>query len=67
MLKIEVIKFEAQDIITNSGLGVEDVPAAPNNRVCSCEYAVGEECKMENHGNCPMGPNDRHKCEEYPE
>lgn len=31
MLKIEVIKFEAQDIITNSG-----TPAAPDGADCVC-------------------------------
>ena len=68
MLKIEVIKFEAQDIITTSGTPVvEDTPVTPNNGNCSCEYGVGEECLMEKHGNCPLGPNDRHNCEVFPE
>lgn len=41
MLKIEVIKFEAQDIITTSG-----TPAAPKdetNSDCTCSYVF---CKI---------------------
>ena len=42
MLKIEVIKFEAQDIITNSG-----TPVAPEQKpVCICGEATYENGHM---------------------
>ena len=48
MLKIEVIKFEAQDIITAS-------TATPR---CIC----GDYCDNEDHNGCPA-PDDQHHCE----
>ena len=72
MLKIEVIKFEAQDIITNSGLGVEDIPVAPNNRGCLCGngcdqtengHQIGYDGETETDIYCPAQFHD--KCPKY--
>ena len=53
MLKIDVIKFEAQDVITASGV------AAPG--VCTCEKVYNETCAWEYHRTCTYVGT--HNCE----
>ena len=66
MLKIEVIKFEAQDIITTSGNPVvEDTPAAPQ---CTCKSGWNtENCIARGwHDECIAGGYEgHHNCEDY--
>ena len=69
MLKIEVIKFEAQDVITTSIAAPTEAPK------CTCdseEYHryYNQETKEHywDHGNCPMTgkiDNNEHNCRNF--
>ena len=66
MLKIEVIKFEAQDVITTSVATPEvDAPAEPQ---CICSEEVPyRDCYINGtHAECEAQPYDgQHKCVDY--
>ena len=63
MLKIEVIKFEAMDVITASVAAPEvDTEEKPAEVVCTCDPnpAPGNDyyaCFDNNHPNCPLESN----------
>lgn len=72
MLKIEVIKFEAQDIITTSGTPVvEDTPVAPKEDKCICspndkhyKFETWDDSSIYyDHGDCTY--EGTHNCREY--
>lgn len=73
MLKIEVIKFEAQDIITTSGNPViEDTPVAPKEDKCTCPDDRKEDgsyneaagrCEAAGHPGCNYPAEKGHNCE----
>lgn len=48
MLKLEIIQFEAQDIVTAS---------------CVCKPGLGQVCAQHDHYGCPFESQDNHLCE----
>ena len=48
MLEIEIIRLEAQDVITAS---------------CVCQPGLGSECAKNGHYGCPFAPEENHWCE----
>lgn len=48
MLKMEIIRFEAQDVITAS---------------CICSYSAGSLCPQNDHYGCPADAAHGHNCQ----
>ena len=68
MLKIEVIKFEAMDVITASNAGPAEAQCTCNSDESHRYYDAETKEHYWNHGNCPMTgkiDNNAHNCVDF--